>query len=141
VYICHAPPDNPTNTKTLSVSVNAVLEHLSDHPGDKLGKCGEDPCQQQLITRSSGSIMNEELITGMQVRAYPNPASSQFTLQVRSDKTNAIEIRVRDLQGRTIYSKRGQQGEYRFGENFARGLYIVEVTQGERKEILKITKQ
>lgn len=39
-----------------------------------------------------------------------------------------------DLQGRTTYSKQGHQGEYRFGENFGRGLYLVEVTQGESKK-------
>lgn len=81
------------------------------------------------------------MVTGMNVKTYPNPSSNQFTLRVYSDKAGAIEIRVRDLQGRTIYSKHGQQGEYHFGENFARGLYIVEVRQGDRREILKVTKQ
>jgi hypothetical protein len=44
VYICHAPPGNPGNANTLSVSVNAVTSHLDFHAGDRLGKCDQLPC-------------------------------------------------------------------------------------------------
>ena len=140
VYICHAPPDNPSNAKTLAISVNAVPEHLADHPEDKLGKCGEVPCQE-FITRSNGAVINEDLLTGMQIKTFPNPTSSYFTLQIRSDKNDAIDIRVRDMQGRTVYVNRGQQRTVHFGQNFATGLYIVEVSQGDRRETIKLTKQ
>ncbi|HEX7847848.1 MAG TPA: esterase-like activity of phytase family protein [Chitinophagaceae bacterium] len=140
VYICHAPPDNPANAKTLSVSVNAVPEHLLSHPEDKLGKCGEEPCQP-LLTRKSTQVIEEEIVTGMQVATFPNPSSNYFTLRVSSDKNDAVEIRVMDAQGRKVYAKRGQQGSYSFGHEFARGLYIVEVTQGNRKQVIKLTKQ
>ncbi len=36
--ICHIPPGNPDNAKTLSVSVNAVAAHLAH--GDSEGACG-----------------------------------------------------------------------------------------------------
>ncbi len=38
VEICHLPPGNPTNTNTLSVSINAIPAHLAH--GDYLGSCG-----------------------------------------------------------------------------------------------------
>jgi DNA-binding beta-propeller fold protein YncE len=139
VYICHAPPGNTANAKTHAISVNAVADHLLNHPEDKLGKCGEDPCG--LIARSGGIVIDEELVTGMMVKVFPNPSSSYFTLQVLSDKNEAVEIRVMDMQGRKIYSKRGLQGSYSFGNDFVSGMYIVEVVQGDRKQVLKMTKQ
>lgn len=40
--ICHAPPGNPANAKTLTIGCSAVDAHLRNHPGDCLGPC---PCQ------------------------------------------------------------------------------------------------
>jgi len=47
----------------------------------------------------------------------------------------------RDIQGRAVYSKWGQQGNYSFGQNFVSGMYIVEVIQNDRRQILKLTKK
>jgi hypothetical protein len=147
VYICHTPPGHRSRSQTLAVSVNAVPSHLANHPGDKLGKCGEEPCQQspceQLVAKTASGVVaiEEEVAVGMQASAFPNPTSNRFTLRVRSDKSIPVDIKVRDMQGRIVYQLNGQQGYYSFGENFAKGLYTVEVTQGEYRQVLKITKQ
>ena len=44
VYLCHVPPGNPGKTITLSISVNAVADHLANHPGDRLGSCEQQAC-------------------------------------------------------------------------------------------------
>jgi VCBS repeat-containing protein len=44
VYLCHVPPGNPGMRITLSISVNAVADHLANHPGDRLGSCDQAPC-------------------------------------------------------------------------------------------------
>ena len=44
VNICHVPPGNPGNPLTLSISINAVADHLANHPGDRLGSCTQQPC-------------------------------------------------------------------------------------------------
>ncbi len=44
VYICHVPPGNANNPLTLSISINAVADHLANHPGDRLGSCAQQPC-------------------------------------------------------------------------------------------------
>ncbi len=44
VYLCHVPPGNPGKTITLSISVNAVADHLANHPGDRLGTCEQIAC-------------------------------------------------------------------------------------------------
>ncbi|NQW46525.1 MAG: DUF1559 domain-containing protein [Planctomycetes bacterium] len=45
VSICHAPPGNPTNAKTLSVSVSAVSAHMN-HDDDRIGDCAT--CDQPI---------------------------------------------------------------------------------------------
>jgi hypothetical protein len=141
VYICHAPPGNPGKAKTLAVSVNAVPGHLLNHPGDKLGNCGEEPCQLS-ITKTGGSVVEEELVTGMIVKAFPNPSSSYFTLQVRSDRSEAIEVRVMDAQGRRLYNTRViTPRAVSFGHDFLSGVYMVEVIQGDRRQLIKMIKQ
>jgi VCBS repeat-containing protein len=44
VYLCHVPPGNTGKTITLTISVNAVAAHLTNHPGDRLGSCEQQPC-------------------------------------------------------------------------------------------------
>ena len=39
-FVCHAPPGNPGNAHTISVSKNAVNAHLGH--GDKFGPCADD---------------------------------------------------------------------------------------------------
>ena len=39
VTICHRPPGNPRNAKTLRVGEPAARAHLRNHPGDTPGPC------------------------------------------------------------------------------------------------------
>ncbi|RMG23437.1 MAG: T9SS C-terminal target domain-containing protein [Bacteroidetes bacterium] len=50
VQICHVPNGNPENRKTICISASAVEKHLKNHPGDHLGPCDaqvcdDDPCE------------------------------------------------------------------------------------------------
>ncbi len=142
VYLCHAGPGG-SNPVTLSVNKNAVDVHLSVH-ADKLGKCGETPCGESLLVSRSSNGIEEMIIdeeTPFSVKAFPNPSSSYFTIQVQSDLNDAVEIRVTDMQGRKIYNNRVSKGRVSFGQDFVRGIYMVEVIQGNRKQVLKMIKQ
>jgi len=139
VYICHAPPGNAGNEKTHAINVNAVAAHLLNHSNDRLGICGETPCGNQ--RNFAGPVIEEELVTGMIVKAFPNPTTNYFTLQVRSESAEKIDIKVMDIQGRAIFTKTAIQENYNFGHELVNGTYIVEVTQGDRKQVLRLTKQ
>ncbi len=41
VSLCHVPPRNPENAKTLCISPNAVAAHLENHEGDHCGSCDD----------------------------------------------------------------------------------------------------
>jgi Esterase-like activity of phytase/Secretion system C-terminal sorting domain len=138
VYVCHAPPGNPSNTKTLEISVNAVAAHLRNQPDSRLGKCGETPCGNKVAGRFSN-----EIITGtLMLKALPNPTSNSFTLQLQSDKSETAEIRVLDMQGRTVFSKRVAANSFvNFGNEFVSGIYLLEVKQGAETKTMKLVKQ
>jgi len=135
VYLCH-------NNQTLSVSVNAVPAHLSDHADDQLGRCGEAPCDGEIEERSDDRwIAEEEVISEFEVWSYPNPTANAFTLQVISSSDEIVDIQVSDVQGRLMYKTSGQQAMYHFGQEFASGMYVVVVTQGDRRQVIRLVKQ
>lgn len=54
VPICHRPPGNPENGKTLELPVPSAIAHLTHHPDDTLGPCGSPPeevCDQPIVNR------------------------------------------------------------------------------------------
>ena len=77
------------------------------------------------------------------VKAYPNPTASHITLNVESnDLQDKVTVRVTDVIGKLVYIASGApQRNYTFGENFAIGTYVIEVTQGRTQSFLKVVKQ
>lgn len=141
VYVCH-------EGSTMAVNVADVASHLQNHPADRLGQCGQAPCSSPsaMPEFTMGSRFNSgddmaKPASGLIVTALPNPSSHYFTLRVQTDRNEAAEVRVRDMQGRTLYTNRSVRGSVSFGNEFVRGSYIVEVTQGDRRQILKLVKQ
>lgn len=43
VTICHVPPGNPNNPRTIQVDPSAVPWHLANHEGDYIGPCTPKP--------------------------------------------------------------------------------------------------
>jgi hypothetical protein len=135
VYLCH-------NNNTLKVGVSAVSEHLLDHADDQLGKCGDEPCDGEIEERSEERLITfDASVSDFDVLTFPNPTANEFTLQVVSTSDETVDIRVSDLQGRLMYSTRGQEADYHFGRDFAPGMYVVVVMQGDRREVMRIVKQ
>ena len=42
IIICHSPPGNPSNPRTIGISPNAVASHIAEHPNDFFGPCRLD---------------------------------------------------------------------------------------------------
>jgi predicted extracellular nuclease len=142
VYLCHAPIGNPGNGQTLSLNVNAVNEHMTSHPGDRLGQCGQSPCQQQLIT-SNWKNPGIELSAGssLQVIAIPNPSISDFNLSVKGNSEQPVVVKLSDINGR-ILEQRNVSGVSinKIGIGLKPGVYFAEITQGKEHQILKLIK-
>jgi hypothetical protein len=124
-----------------SYTLRATAYSGSNGSGTNLGSTSINFTVGQGTSARMNTIVDEELVSGMKVSAFPNPSNGHFTLQVSSDKNDAIQIRVTDLNGRIVYTNRGAQRTYSFGQNFVSGMYIAEITQGGRKQIVKLIKQ
>ncbi len=84
---------------------------------------------------------NEVNITTLSLSLSPNPATTNFTLSIRSVKQESVQVRVIDINGKTIFTTKGlPEQTYRFGESFAPGVYLVEVRQGDEVKTLKAIK-
>ncbi len=140
VYACVAHDGRTGYSKTVPVSVYSIPFLYKVKSIVKLGKCNESPCE--LITKGYKMPEEEEGNRQLGIKAFPNPSNNHFTLQLQSGKSEPIEIKVMDIQGRVLLTKRSAGfTSFSFGQNFVSGTYIVEVTQGDRRETFKMIKQ
>ncbi len=72
----------------------------------------------------------------------PNPAVSQFNLDLKSSVKQNVEILVTDILGHTVYQNRGEATrQYQFGQGFAKGVYIIQVLHRKGIKVIKVIKQ
>ncbi len=72
--------------------------------------------------------------------AYPNPATSVFTLDVNLAKGTSAGIQVYDLAGRFIEKRQIKSGPTQLGANYPSGTYILKVSQGKNLKSLEVIK-
>ncbi|MDZ4793754.1 MAG: T9SS type A sorting domain-containing protein [Bacteroidota bacterium] len=140
VKVCHIPGGNPTNCKTICVSINAYQALLNN--GSYLGNClpnCEVPATRGVVDISNYIVGNQDF----KVKVFNNPTETYFRLYVSGDLYEKISIRVSDMYGRVIEQKQNinSDEEIRIGDRYVSGLYIVEVVQGMSKKVIKLVKQ
>ncbi|WP_163409898.1 zinc-dependent metalloprotease [Flavobacterium ajazii] len=73
---------------------------------------------------------------------YPNPNKGNFTVQFDSDSTKVVEVTVHNILGEKVYSKTFNKTPYFYEniqmQNTTAGLYLVTVTNGDRRIVKKI---
>ena len=80
-------------------------------------------------------------IEPLEVKAYPNPSTNYFTLQLQSRINEKVQLKVFDAAGRPVYLTEGSSNQtYRFGDNFTSGAYFLKVTKGAKQQIVKLIK-
>ncbi|MHB1105539.1 MAG: T9SS type A sorting domain-containing protein [Lutibacter sp.] len=86
---------------------------------------------------------DELAFTVLNAIAYPNPSSLYFTLKIQGmSLENVVNVNVYDVLGRLVFTKSGSiNDEYRFGEEFLVGVYLVKVQQGTEMVSLKVIKK
>ena len=75
-------------------------------------------------------------------KIYPNPNKGNFNVQFNSESNNEIKIAIYDISGRQIFNK-SYQNTGLFSENLQlnnvqSGVYLVNVIDGDKKEVKKI---
>jgi hypothetical protein len=86
----------------------------------------------------------KDLVSSFGVSANPNPAPNSFTLKVASDDSKGrISLKVIDVAGRVVEAKDGlaPNQTLQIGNKYRPGVYLIQVMQGNKTAVLKLTKQ
>jgi hypothetical protein len=76
------------------------------------------------------------------VIAYPNPSSTEFTIEVQSNSNGATTgVLVYDTTGRLIENRVETSNTIQLGANYPSGVYSVIVTQGEIVKTVRVVKK
>jgi hypothetical protein len=128
--MCHIT-GNPDHVVDICIDDNAVATHLA--AGCTLGECSGSRMVR-------GGFENES--AGISVHVLPNPTQNYFRLTLTADRVTSASLRVIDIAGRVmeIRTNINPSESIIFGYQLKRGVYFVEVTQGNNRKILKIIK-
>jgi hypothetical protein len=143
ITICHQTGSIKNPCVKICVDADAVNEHLAH--GDFLGKCTADckpPASFTSVASSDHKFEKTAEIPDMlQVKALPNPTTTEFNLFISGNSKEKIEIAVFDLYGKKVYEAKGSvNGKYVFGSSFVSGMYIMRVMQGKNIQTVKVIK-
>ena len=92
---------------------------------------------------STCRISTEEAVSeNFKVVGYPNPSSSEFTIDVQSSsKGKPFGVQVYDVLGRLIEEQHTKGATLKIGANYQSGTYILKVSQGENQKTLQVIKK
>ena len=84
-------------------------------------------------------------LSGLNVTMTPNPATDMVNITFTSGKPGETKIRMTDVSGVSVYNKDlgiQQQGSVNIPlDNYAAGIYMVELTNGDQKVVQRLVKE
>lgn len=96
---------------------------------------------------SNSVVVEQNVIEGFTVKAYPIPSKDQLTVSVQTTTVGSAEITIHDIQGRLVRTINTDlsSGENRISiqdfNTLLPGVYFMKVTQAGKNEVLKLIKQ
>jgi hypothetical protein len=95
------------------------------------------------VTVMESRSVAADAFKGLKVTVLPNPSPTVFTIITSSNSEKALSIIITDVQGRVVERKVNiaANGTLQVGSKLSAGVYFVEVTQGEQKQVIKLVKQ
>ena len=91
-----------------------------------------------------GSIVNKQNVAQtlglFDIKAYPNPFVNQITLSLSNENTQS-DIMVYDMTGKLIQQVSTEQTSLEIGNNWSKGIYLVQIVQGQETKNIRIVKQ
>ncbi|MGV9004175.1 reprolysin-like metallopeptidase [Flavobacterium sp.] len=89
-----------------------------------------------------GCTLGNTVTTFSDLYIYPNPSKGTFNIQFSNTSNEEVLVNVFDIRGRSVYQN-SYIGQPFFNEtihlnNFEKGIYLVTITNGTRKEVKKI---
>jgi hypothetical protein len=87
-------------------------------------------------------VVTPTLADRFEVKIYPNPTPGDFNIQVISNSTDPVMVRILDVNGVVVQAstKMTKQGLIGLANRLPGGTYFVEVTQGKNRRVEKLIK-
>jgi hypothetical protein len=141
------PTTTTATAKTYTVAANTTY-YISVTGGLSYVCYQFSVAPSSFLTKSAGSIIQQEELKSAKkidifnVSAYPNPSGNYFTLRIETSSDEKIDLRVLDVTGRLIEEKKNVSASdiLKLGERYINGVYVVEVTQANKRSTLKLIK-
>lgn len=132
-------PAAGTGNVTMYCTLNAVDGNNSENAADKSGNTSA------VLTEQVATATHDVAKT-IAVRAYPNPVANSLNVAIDNAKPGIYHLAVVDINGRNIEDKdiNITTGNYSLSLNaagWARGTYIVHLTNGSDMKVIPIVKQ
>ena len=148
--VCHVPTEPPYTPNNICIKGSAVPAHLipgsTGHHNCTLGPCGQQLCFSTTSASAHREITSTEKLVEIKddftVTAYPNPTTSDFSIQVISKSIEPVTVRLLDVAGvvKGIGINTSKTNIIKVGASLPKGTYYAEVIQGANKQIVKLIK-
>ncbi|WP_396189162.1 putative Ig domain-containing protein [Flavobacterium sp.] len=102
---------------------------------------------QEINTRENPTLTKNEIEISLNQKfvAFPNPFKETFRINpLLNEKTEKVKYQIFDVVGKLIESNEIEPSmliDYSFGSEYPRGVYIINIEQGDYHESLKMIKQ
>ena len=93
------------------------------------------------IARMSETNENDSIFN---LKAFPNPFASHFSVDIESSSDAPVEMKVYDMLGRTLEVQKATISEIstkEIGNNYPSGVYNFVVSQGDKVKSLRMVKR
>jgi len=107
---------------------------------DSGGKSAETSFIIDVVTGLDGEMLSAT------IGIYPNPMDQKFTLKIQSVKKGSFDLRLIDLSGKVLQSKKIELTEGSIEQDIdvsdlKSGIYLVEITLGQERIIRRIVRK
>lgn len=128
------PVEEKTGTQELADTALATENTAGNNLKDSLSPVVARP--------ETGKDANSEKISkGFIIKAYPNPSANLFSVDMEGGNDYKVTLQVFSLDGKLQYQTIGtNNSRFSFGNNLMPGVYILNMTQGNNTQVLKIVK-
>jgi hypothetical protein len=106
---------------------------------EKTAAAGPLPLASRIEANPKERVKLENHFT---LTAYPNPTTGYFDLAISGNDTGPVSLRIVDIYGRLLFLQKNVivNTTLRVGQGWNSGTYLVEATQGNHKEVVKLMK-
>jgi hypothetical protein len=100
-------------------------------------ECGESDYSEGYQVTVDNTTAIHELVDGMDMRIYPNPSNGTFVLDLNSEESQRLDIKVFNTIGDIVFSESGIQFNGKYNKtldlsNLSEGMYFLQINTQNR---------